>query len=281
MLIPFLIMLREGMEAALIVGIIASYLRQSGQQRFMPAVWLGVVLACLLSLGVGVVLEMTEQEFPQKQQELFEAVVALIAVGILTSMVFWMKQAARSIKGQLQDSIDAALSRGRGQAYALVGMAFFAVAREGLESVFFLLATVQQQSANPLAWLAALLGLLVATAMGWGIYQGGVRINLRRFFRLTGMFIILVAAGLLAGAVKALHEAGLWNLLQAVVIDLSRVLPVDTPLGVILSGMFGYDDTPTVSELLAWVLYLLPALFLFLRDGKPVAGASSASLSTR
>jgi hypothetical protein len=124
MLIPFLIMLREGMEAALIVGIIASYLRQSGQQRWMPAVWLGVVLACLLSLGVGLALEMTEQEFPQKQQELFEAVVALIAVGILTSMVFWMKQAARSIKGQLQDSIDAALSRGRGQAYALVGMAF-------------------------------------------------------------------------------------------------------------------------------------------------------------
>ncbi|WP_374556882.1 iron uptake transporter permease EfeU [Aquitalea pelogenes] len=281
MLIPFLIMLREGMEAALIVGIIASYLRQSGQQRFMPAVWLGVVLACLLSLGVGVVLELTEQEFPQKQQELFEAVVALIAVGILTSMVFWMKQAARSIKGQLQDSIDAALSRGHGQAYALVGMAFFAVAREGLESVFFLLATVQQQSSNPLAWLAALLGLLVATAMGWGIYQGGVRINLRRFFRLTGMFIILVAAGLLAGAVKALHEAGLWNQLQTVVIDLSRVLPVDTPLGVILSGMFGYDDTPTVSELLAWLLYLLPALFLFLRDGKPLAGVSSASLSSR
>jgi high-affinity iron transporter len=112
--------------------------------------------------------------------------------------------------------------------------------------------------------------------MGWGIYQGGVRIDLRRFFRLTGMFIILVAAGLLAGAVKALHEAGLWNQLQTVVIDLSRVLPVDTPLGVILSGMFGYNDTPTVSELLAWVLYLLPALFLFMRDGKPAASASSA-----
>jgi high-affinity iron transporter len=97
--------------------------------------------------------------------------------------------------------------------------------------------------------------------MGWGIYQGGVRIDLRRFFRLTGMFIILVAAGLLAGAVKALHEAGVWNQLQTVVFDLSHVLPIDTPLGVILSGMFGYNDTPTVSELLAWVLYLLPALF--------------------
>lgn len=278
MLIPFLIMLREGMEAALIVGIIASYLRQSGQQRWMPAVWLGVVLACLLSLGVGFALEMTEQEFPQKQQELFEAVVALIAVGILTSMVFWMKQAARSIKGQLHESIDAALSRGRGQAYALIGMAFFAVAREGLESVFFLLAAFQQQAENPLAWLAALLGLAVAVAIGWGIYQGGVRIDLRRFFRLTGMFIILVAAGLLAGAIKALHEAGVWNQLQTVVFDLSHVLPIDTPLGVILSGMFGYNDTPTVSELLAWVLYLLPALFLFMRGSKPAASTSRATL---
>jgi high-affinity iron transporter len=105
-----------------------------------------------------------------------------------------------------------------------------------------------------------------------------VRIDLRRFFRLTGMFIILVAAGLLAGAVKALHEAGVWNQLQTVVFDLSHVLPIDTPLGVILSGMFGYNDTPTVSELLAWVLYLLPALFLFMRGSKPAASASRATL---
>jgi high-affinity iron transporter len=277
MLIPFLIMLREGMEAALIVGIIASYLRQSGQQRWMPAVWLGVVLACLLSLAVGCALELTQQEFPQKQQELFEAVVALIAVAILTSMVFWMKQAARSIKGQLHESMAAVFSRGRGQAYALVGMAFFAVAREGLESVFFLLAAFQQQAENPLAWLAALLGLVVAAAIGYGIYQGGVRIDLRRFFRLTGLFIIFVAAGLLAGAIKALHEAGLWNQLQTVVFDLSHVLPIDTPLGVILAGMFGYNDTPTVSEVLAWLLFLIPALFLFMRGSQPAASLLRAT----
>ncbi|RQO76383.1 iron transporter [Aquitalea sp. FJL05] len=277
MLIPFLIMLREGMEAALIVGIIASYLRQSGQQRWMPAVWLGVVLACLLSLAVGCALELTQQEFPQKQQELFEAVVALIAVAILTSMVFWMKQAARSIKGQLHESMAAVFSRGRGQAYALVGMAFFAVAREGLESVFFLLAAFQQQAENPLAWLAALLGLVVAAAIGYGIYQGGVRIDLRRFFRLTGLFIIFVAAGLLAGAIKALHEAGLWNQLQTVVFDLSHVLPIDTPLGVILAGMFGYNDTPTISEVLAWLLFLIPALFLFMRGSQPAVSPLPAT----
>ncbi|WP_036386599.1 iron uptake transporter permease EfeU [Microvirgula aerodenitrificans] len=270
MLVPFLIMLREGMEAALIVGIIASYLRQSGQRKQMPAVWAGVVLACVLSLALGFLIEATQSEFPQKQQELFEAVVALVAVGILTSMVFWMKQAARSIKAHLHDSIDAALNKGNGQAYALVGMVFFAVAREGLESVFFLLAAFQQQEVGLAAPLGAMLGLAVAVALGIGIYQGGIRLDLRRFFRWTGVFILFVAAGLLAGAVKALHEAGVWNQLQTVVFDLSLALPADSPFGVILAGLFGYNDTPTVGEALAWLLFLLPSLYLFLAGrGQP------------
>jgi high-affinity iron transporter len=276
MLVPFLIMLREGMEAALIVGIIASYLKQSGQRRWMPAVWLGVLLACALSLGAGLLLEATQHEFPQKQQELFEALVALVAVGVLTSMVFWMKQAARSIKGRLHDSIDSALNKGNGQALALVGMVFFAVAREGLESVFFLLAAFQQQGSDGSALLGALLGLLAALALGLAIYQGGVRLDLRRFFRWTGFFILLVAAGLLAGAVKALHEAGVWNLLQGVVFDLSRSLPADAPLGVMLSGLFGYNDTPTLSEVLAWGLFLLPTLLLYLAPGRAPTPQRSA-----
>lgn len=270
MLVPFLIMLREGMEAALIVGIIASYLKQSGQQRWMPAVWLGVVLAAVLSLAAGWLIEATQSEFPQKQQELFEAVVALIAVGVLTSMVFWMKQAARSIKAHLHDSIDAALNKGNRQALALVGMVFFAVAREGLESVFFLLAAFQQQDSASGAMLGAMLGLAVAVALGVGIYQGGIRLDLRRFFRWTGVFIIFVAAGLLAGAVKAFHEAGVWNQLQTVVFDWSRSLPADTPFGVILSGLFGYNDTPTQSEVLAWLVFLLPTLWLFVSGNRPL-----------
>jgi len=280
MLIPFLIMLREGMEAALIVGIIASYLRQSGQQQCLPAVWIGVALACLLSLATGLALEMTAQEFPQKQQELFEAIVAFVAVIILTSMVFWMRQAARSIKGQLHEAIERAMHRGKGRRYALVGMAFFAVAREGLESVFFLLAAFQQQEENPLAWLAGVLGLAVAVALGWGIYQGGVRIKLQRFFRLTGLFIIFVAAGLLAGAVKALHEAGIWNHWQSTVFDLSHTLPIDTPAGVLLAGLFGYNDSPSQSEVLAWLLFLIPTLFLFMRGSKPTARSEHASVQS-
>lgn len=270
MLVPFLIMLREGMEAALIVGIIASYLRQSGQQRWMPAVWLGVGLAVLLSVAAGWLIEATHSEFPQKQQELFEAVVALVAVGVLTSMVFWMKQAARSIKAHLHDSIDAALNKGNRQALALVGMVFFAVAREGLESVFFLLAAYQQQDSAGGALLGASLGLALAVMLGIGFYQGGIRLDLRRFFRWTGVFILFVAAGLLAGAVKALHEAGVWNLLQTVVFDWSRSLPADAPLGVILSGLFGYNDTPTQSEALAWLLFIVPSLWFFVAGKSPL-----------
>ena len=144
MLIPFLIMLREGMEAALIVGIVAGYLGQTGRSRWLPAVWTGVVVAALLCLALGVALDAASAEFPQKEQELFEGVVGLIAVTVLTWMVFWMRKAARSIGAELRQSVDAALAPGRGSGFALVAMVFLAVGREGLESVFFLLATFQQ-----------------------------------------------------------------------------------------------------------------------------------------
>ncbi len=186
------------MEAALIVGIIASYLKQSGRGSYMPLVWAGVGIALVLCLGLGLGINAAEGQFPQKQQELFEGIVALIAVIILTSMVFWMKQAARSIKAHLHDSIDHALNKGKGQAWALIGMVFFAVAREGLESVFFFLMAAFQQDVGIAAPIGAVLGLLVATALGFAIYQGGVRLDLRKFFRWTGIFYRL-CGGRLAG----------------------------------------------------------------------------------
>jgi high-affinity iron transporter len=142
-------------------------------------------------------------------------------------------------------------------------MAFFAVTREGLESVFFLLATFQQ-SAGIWAPVGAILGLAVAVAVGTGIYYGGVKLNLRRFFRWTGVFILLVAAGLLAGSLHALHDAGLWNGLQAIAFDTSGVLPADGALGSVLHGILGYNDAPTVGEVAIYLLFLLPALVLFL-----------------
>ena len=268
MLVAFLIMLREGIEASLIVGVIASYLAQTHRRQYLGAVWAGIGIAVVLCAMLGIVLTLASTEFPQRQQEFFETLVALVAVGILTSMVFWMKSAARSMKGHLQDQIDASMTTGRGAALALVAMAFFAVGREGLESVFFLLA-IFEQSTGWAVPLGAFGGLAAAVLVGWAIYAGGVRLDLRRFFRATGVFIIVVAAGLLAGALRTAHEAGIWNGLQQVVADWSVALPKDGPLGTVLAGMFGYTDTPTLGEALIYVAYLVPALVLFFMPSRP------------
>ncbi|MFT4196488.1 MAG: FTR1 family protein [Pseudoxanthomonas sp.] len=276
---PFLIMLREGIEAALIVGIIASYLKQTGRRGAMPWVWAGIVLAVLLCAAVAAVIVWGGHEYPQKQQELLEGVVALVAVTILTSMVFWMKKAGRTMKGELQRSIERALHKGDGWTWALVGMAFLAVAREGLESLFFLLAIVQQDPTR-VALAGAALGLALAVALGFGLYYGSIRMNLHRFFRLTGVFIVFVAAGLLAGALAKLHEAGVWNHLQAVAYDWTATLPVYSVAGSVLSAVFGYSDHPTVGEVAAYLLYLLPVLWLYFRadrrHGQRAAAARSA-----
>jgi len=270
MLIAFLIMLREGIEAALIVGIVAGFLKQSGHSRLMPKVWLGVALAALMCLGIGYGIHSVTGEIPQKEQEFVVGVIGLVAVAMLTYMILWMKKAARSMKQQLQDSVQTALNRGNGQGWALVGMAFLAVAREGLESVFFLLAVFQQSPTWSMP-VGAVLGLLAAVVIGALIYQGGMRLNLAKFFRWTGAFLIVVAAGLVAGSLRALHEAGVWNHLQEVVFDSSKYLHEDSPLGVLLGGFFGYTDHPTQGEVLAWLLYLVPVMIWFLHGSRPAA----------
>lgn len=269
----FLIMLREGLEAALIVGIIAGYLGRTGRSDWLPAVWVGVLLAVALSLFVGAGVLVLGAQFPQKTQELFEALVGLLAVIVLLSMVLWMRKAAKSLRRTMEHDIDTALAHGQGATWALIGMSFFAVAREGLESVFFLLALFQQ-SPGPAAPIGALIGVGVAAVIGYGIYRGGVRIDLRRFFRWTGVFIILVAAGLAASVLRNLHEAGLWNHLQQPVWDLTRALPVQSLLGTVLSGLFGYHDAPVLGEVIVWALVLCGGLWFFLRP-HPDAAAQS------
>lgn len=226
MLIAFLIMLREGIEAALIVGIVAGFLKQGGYRHMMPKVWLGVVLAAAMCLFAGWFIYKKTGEIPQKQQEFVVGVIGLVAVAMLTYMVLWMRKAAKSIKQHLQQSVSDALNRGNGHGWALVGMAFLAVAREGLESVFFLLA-VFNQSPTAAMPLGAVLGLAASAVVGWLIYQGGVRINLARFFRWMGVFLIFVAAGLTSGAFRALHEAGVWNVWQVNPFDWSSHTPLD------------------------------------------------------
>ncbi|PZQ51547.1 MAG: iron transporter [Rhodovulum sulfidophilum] len=277
MLASFLIMLREGIEAALIVGIIAGYLARTGRSGWLPTVWIGVLLAIALSLFVGAAVLAIGAEFPQKTQELFEAAVGAAAVCILISMVFWMRKAARSIRSEMEHELEAAFADRRGPTWALIGMTFFAVAREGLESVFFLLA-IFQQSPGPSAPIGALLGLGCAALVGYGIFRGGLRLNLRRFFLWTGVFIIFVAAGLAASVLRNLHEAGIWNHLQTPAWDLSHALPLSSVTGTLLSGLFGYHDTPAIGEVIVWALVLGVTLFFFLR---PAAAAPAPRSSRR
>lgn len=269
MFFAFLIMLREGIEAALIVGIVAGFLKQSGYGHMMSKVWLGVGLAALMCVGLGWLIYQTTGEIPQKQQELVVGIIGLVAVGLITYMVLWMQKAAKSMKGELQESVSEALKRGEEHGWALVGMAFLAVAREGLESVFFLIAVFQQSETAALP-IGAVAGVVCAAIIGWLIYQGGIRINLARFFRWTGVFLIFVAAGLFAGAFRALHEAGVWNVGQEVVVHLNHVLHEDSPLGVVLGGFLGYTDHPTVSDFVLYFLYLIPVLWLFWRGNQTV-----------
>ncbi|WP_251978702.1 iron uptake transporter permease EfeU [Salinicola avicenniae] len=272
MLIPFLIMLREGLEAALMVGIIAGYLHRTSRAAWLPAVWIGVFLAAALALFVGAGLQFASAEFPQRQQELFEAGVGFIAAGVLSWMVLWMRRAARRMGQDLTAAVEQAFSSRRRHTYALIGMVFLAVAREGLESIFFLLA-VFQQSGSAHAPLGALLGLCVAVGIGLALYRGSLRLPLHRFFRATGVFILLVAAGLMAGSVRALHEAGLWNHAQQVAFDLSGTLPLDSALGSLLAGLFGYQPAPTWSEVTAYLGYLALMLWL-LHPGRQAPGTT-------
>jgi high-affinity iron transporter len=262
MLAPFLIVLREGIEAALIVGIVASYLRQTGAGHLLPFVVIGTMLAVGLSLFTGAAILALNTEFPQKTQELFEAIIGFIAVGMLTWMVFWMRTAALTLSQRLKHQIGHAVAAPSGAGWMLVSLSFFAVAREGLETVFFLLA-IFQQSQNPYIPAAALGGLLLSIMIGMAIFRFGVRIQLQSFFRWTSLFILVVAAGLLANALRSLHEAGLWNWLQATAFNWSVALPSSSALGTVLSGLIGYYEAPTIGEFGVWALYLIVTLSIY------------------
>jgi high-affinity iron transporter len=280
MFVPFLIMFREGLEAALIVSLIASYLKRTQRGQWLGVVWIGVIVAVALCLALGIFINETTGEFPQKQQELFEGLVAVVAVGILTYMVFWMRKVSRSVKVHLEGAIDNALNSSKSQGWALVAMVFFAVAREGLESVFFLLAAFQQD-VGIAAPIGALLGLASAIVVGMLIYWGGIKLHLAKFFKWTSLFILFVAAGLAAGAIRAFHEAGLWNHLQNIAFDLSNQLSTHSLLGTLLEGIFGYQEAPTVSEVTVYFLYLIPALIFFFLPQRTEPVVAPAQRKTR
>jgi len=263
----FVIALREGVEASLIVGIVAAFLGRQGRRDALRWMWSGVALAAVLCLAVGIGLRVLGQELPERQQEGLETVVALVAVAAVSYMIVWMRNHARGIKRMLEGEVASALAQG--SILALVGMAFFAVIREGLETAVFLLAVFQSSSNAGAAGAGAVLGLAVAIILGWLFYKGGVRINLARFFRATGLILVLVAAGLVAAAVHTAHEAGWLNGLQGQALDLRWLVAPGTVRAALLTSMLGLQPQPTVGEALGWLLYAVPVSLYVLWPQRP------------
>jgi high-affinity iron transporter len=258
----FVIGLREGVEASLIVGIVAAFLIQQGRRDALRTVWLGVIGAVVLCIAVGVVLEVVNQNLPQKGQEGLETVVALIAVGMVSYMILFMRRHSKGLKGELESNATSALATG--SAAALVLMAFLAVLREGLETAVFLLAAFQASTSPLAAGMGALLGIVVAVVLGWGIYRGGMRINLARFFKVTGFVLVLVAAGLMSFAAHTAHEAGWLNAGQAQFADFSAVIRPGTVWAALFTGVLGIQPKPTWSEAIAWTVYFVPMALIVL-----------------
>jgi high-affinity iron transporter len=274
----YVVGLREGLEAALIVGIVAAFLRQQGATRALRYVWAGVIIAVVLCAGVGVALQILNQDLPQRQQEMLETVVGLCAVGIVTFMVVWMRRHARALKGELEAHAAAALAQG--SVLALVAMAFFAVLREGLETAVFLLAAFQAANNELTAGLGALVGIITAVVIGAGLYRGGIRINLARFFRITSAVLVVVAAGLLASAVHTAHEAAWFNSFQGQALDLSWLVVPGTVTSSLLTGMLGLQPLPTYGEAGVWLIYAVPMLtYVLWPQGQVGRSRASAAIS--
>ncbi|MEU7314789.1 iron uptake transporter permease EfeU [Streptomyces sp. NPDC007083] len=262
MLGNYLIGLREGLEASLVVCILVAYLVKTGRRDALRPVWLGIAAACAISLGFGAALEFGSQELTFEAQEALGGSLSILAVGLVTWMVFWMRRTARHLKSELHGKLDAALQMGTG---ALVATALLAVGREGLETALFVWASVRasgEGSATPLA--GVLLGLATAVVLGWLFYRGALRINLARFFTWTGAMLVVVAAGVLAYGVHDLQEARFLGGLSTKAFDISSAVPPDSWYGTLLKGVFNFQPDPTVLQLVVWVLYLGVTMTFFL-----------------
>jgi high-affinity iron transporter len=257
----FLIGLREGLEATLIVSIVGAFLKRNDKP--MRPMFVGVGLAVVTSIAVGVGLEIVSASLPQRQQEMLETVIGAIAVVFVTTMIIWMNRNAFRMKGELER--EAAQAINGGGTLALAMMAFLAVLKEGFETAVFLLAAAQATHGS--RWFAVLggvAGITAAVVIGAGLYFGSLRLDLGRFFRVTGVFLVFIAAGLVMSSLRTAHEAGWITIGQQRALDLSPWIPTKSVLGALVTGMFGIPPDPRLIEVLGWLLYAVPVLLVFL-----------------
>ena len=269
MVANFLIGLREGLEAALVVSILIAYLVKTGRQQLLPRIWLGVGVAVVVSLGFGAVLTFGPKGLTFTAQEAVGGSLSIAAVALVTWMIFWMARTARTLSTGLRSAVDRAAD---GTAWSLALVAMLAVGREGLETAIFLWAATSAatgttgSSVQPL--VGAVLGIAVAVVLGYLTYRGAVKINLSRFFFWTGIFLIFVAAGVLSYGVHDLQEAGILPGLDTLAFDVSPVIPPTSWYGTVLKGVFNFSPATTVLEAVAWVCYVVPVLSVFVVQGR-------------
>ena len=269
MLANYLIGLREGLEAALVVSILVAYLVKTGRRELLPRIWTGVAIAVLVSLAFGFALFYGPRSLTFEAQETIGGSLSIIAVGLVTWMIFWMARAARSLSGELRGQIDVAAE---GSWWGLALVAILAVGREGLETALFLWSATEAVSRDTDAtWqplLGAALGIATAVVLGYLLYRGAISINLSTFFTWTGGFLILVAGGVLSYGVHDLQEAGILPGLDNLAWDVSDTVEPTSWYATLLKGVFNFSPQTTVLEAVVWVLYVVPVMFLFIRGAR-------------
>src|SRR4029453_11126090 len=278
MLTALLIMLREGFEAALVVAIIYAYIRKIDRPDLLRPMWYGVGAAAALSGVVGIVIHLSVDWLEGAARLPAFAAISLFAVVVLTWMIFWMRRHARAIRGELHHSIDVAMSKGRAIWWAVTLAAFFAAAREGLEASLFLIAAATTDSGAKV-FVGGLIGLAIASIAGSLVVLGGKRLPMAQFFKVTGLLLIVFAAGLLSRTVLFLQAAGDLGISLNNVYDLTRYswLTTGTEVGKFLGAMFGWDPRPSIEQIVAYLGYALTVGYLFLRRPKPAQPAPAAA----
>jgi high-affinity iron transporter len=282
----FLIGLREGLEAGLVVGILVAYLRKIGRVDVLPRLRLGIAAAILLSLVTGAILTWGPYGLSFQAQEILGGTLSIIAVGLVTWMILWMARNSRDLRGNLQGRLDAAVV-GAGMGIVLLG--FVTVGREGIETALFVWASANASGSEPLGFAGAVLGILLSVVIAYLIFRGFVRINLSRFFLWTGLFLVVVAAGVLAYGIGDLQEAGVIPGVDQAAFSLAAAIPPSSWYGVLLAGIFNFTPEPSWAQLVAWVAYVAIVTTAFLlrsRSGgtsgsapKPVDAAADRQLA--
>lgn len=259
----FLIGLREGLEASLIVGILVAYVVKVDRRDVIGRIWSGVAVALVVSVGLGFALEAITRVAGADAEPYIAGFASIAAAAMVTWMIFWMAKTARSLKGALESEVASSLSAG---AWGLVTIAFLAVVREGAETSLFVWAAAQNADTSIRPLVGAILGIAVSALLGYLIYRGSLKINLSKFFLWSGIFLIIIAASMLVGGVGDLQEdAGILPFLTGTAYDLSGVIPKNSVLFIVLRGLFGFHNTMTWLQLVVWVAFVAITLSAFLR----------------